>query len=446
MPKTIVRKVSTRTFRRKDAPLPRRRRPLVFNNSGVKSRVADLEKQVRKINLNRKQRGLPSNLTVRKGLIKQARSVAPTKKSWLNNAYSMCRLMPFTHSGSGNSAIPDLTETRRLLIDHRMVNNFTFGSSGTFNIAISPTIPNSVWVNTGSVADITYKINGQTFPNNAGLPNVYVPICQPEWTQLLINRIAVAGDYNTVQTLYGSSKFRIATVGWSLTYTGNVTENSGVIQVTNQRLTTTSDLPDTVTFSVYSSQSGTNTNYTADQIIIGVIDLAPAFGNSLNQGSRMFALSSGANGILKHSGSNFQYCELSNLEKYITPANGPIISMLMQTIPTPPNVGASGICLGLDADWDTTLINIQGGAVGSTFMLDTIYCIEYIPSPSSSTYALSAQGPKENLTIIKKTAEVAANMPIADKGPANADGSVNDVLSKVLTVADVGSKMAGMFM
>lgn len=121
----------------------------------------------------------------------------------IDRDYIHCRLMPF--SMSGGMGIPDGSETKRLVVDHRMVNTFTFGTSGTINIAITPTLPNSIWVNTGSISDLTWLLNGTTHPFNSATSQVYVPICQPEWAALPMYRFASTGSIDTVQTLYNSA-------------------------------------------------------------------------------------------------------------------------------------------------------------------------------------------------------------------------------------------------
>jgi hypothetical protein len=366
----------------------------------------------------------------------------PIKNAWINNPYTMCRLFPF-HSDMASMGIPDQTETRRLVVDHRMINTFTVGTSGLLNIAITPTVPNPIWVNTGSIIDTAWRINGVNFAQyNSGTPSLYVPICLPEWINQTITRNSTAGEFNTVQTLYNSGKFRLVTVGWSITYIGNVTQNSGQITVTNQRIDSGGCIPNTVLLEAFSSQSPSNTNYTPNQVLINIMDIAPQFGSGVNTASKCFALSTGCSGLLKHSTSNFQYAQLSNNESYLVTTANTEYALLQQAYPTPMTVGGSGITCGFDSDWDTTLISVVGATTGTSFVLDTIYCIEYIPSPGSSVYALSTPGPKENLTVIRKTSELARKMPIAQAGDCNSSGGVNEILNKVLTVAEGVGRVA----
>jgi len=359
--------------------------------------------------------------------------------------YAHCRLMPFNQLGTSHG-IPDGSDTRRLVVDHRLVTTFTFGSSGIFNIAITPTLPNSIWVNTGSSVDTTWALNGQTYPNNNGIPAVFVPLCQPEWSGQLATNNNSTWDLNLASTLYSSSQFRIVTVGWSITYTGATTSNAGSLVISTQKL---AFQPPAVfggtTFSVYSSQSGTNTNYTANEVQFEAIHAVPTFGVA-NSSSKVLSLMSGAHGVLKHSTNDFKYRELSGLQSYLSYKLAPTYSMLMNTVPAPSSgtfaEGNSGLCLGIDPDWDSTVIQVAGGIPGQSFLLDTLYCIEYVPAPGSSVYALSQAGPKENLPDIARTNRMAQRIPVAEVGGANAAGSLTSNLAETILETVVPAPIA----
>lgn len=375
-----------------------------------------------------RKKKVQNKVTPKKVKVKKVKKSVKKMKNSITDAYMHCRLNPLSNT-QPSTGIPDGIETRRLVVDHRMINNFTFGDSGLINIAITPTIPNSIWCNTGSNADTTWRINGSLYTTNGGAPGIFVPICQPEWRTLGIIRNATLGNYNDVQSLYQSSQFRLVSVGWAITYTGSAMNNGGSIIINSMKLGNMAPTANFGTLSVYSSQSGTNTNYTQGQVFGTEISAYPTF-RSANQGTVTVSLAAGAHGILKHSSASYTYKPILNNETYLTAPGQNGVSMLMNVSPTPAQVGISGVFCGADGDWDATLLSVQG-TTGQTFMLDTIYCVEYVPTPLSDVFALSQPGPKPRLTSIAKANSIARDLPIAEPGGIT---NLTNIMSQALSV------------
>lgn len=353
----------------------------------------------------------------------------------IKSAYMECRLSPFTAKGS-NSMIPDGSEMRRLMVDHRMLHTFTFGSSGMFNIAVTPCIPCPIWTNTGTNVDVAWTIDGSTFPDNSGVPDVYVPRCLPEWYDLPITRNNLAGDFNEVGTLYDSTRFRIVSVGWAVTYVGSAMNNGGSIIITSTQYEPSTAQTNNFVMQVYSSRSGTNTNYNNEQLFFREMATDLRF-NVLNQESVTTSLSAGAHGILKHIGSDYAYQPISANEQYLCVGQRQGVSVLMNEFATPATLGTAGCVLGYDSNWSTTLLTVFGQP-GQSFILDTIYCIEYIPVPGSSTYSIARQGPPHNPAILSKTENLAKKMPIAESGGIS---NLTNMLSYALSAGKVASAL-----
>jgi hypothetical protein len=363
-----------------------------------------------------------------------------SESSFMKDAYAMCRLHPFGTHGPV-VGIPDGTETRRVLVDHRMMNTITFGSSGVLNIAITPTVPNSIWLNTGMVADTTWKLNGQSFSQNSGVGNVFVPICQPEWSSLSIARYATAGVFNTLGTLYSSMTFRIVSVGWAVTYIGSSMSNSGAMMITNAKLGANVPNSNAGTFQVYSANSGTNSNTTTEEVMVLGQEQQLQFGIP-SSGSFTTSLYQGAHGILRHSTPDFKYRDLYSNESYLSVAGNSILSTLMNVGGVNPStIGQCGVLLGMDSDWDTTLISITGATSGQSIILDTIYCIEYTPSPGSNVYALTQPAPESKPRLMEAVANKARKLPIASSGGiTSAANSLMDVMSTAAMVVGMVAK------
>ena len=95
-----------------------------------------------------------------------------------------------------------------------------------------------------------------------------------------------------------------------------------------------------------------------------------------------------------------------------------------------------------DNGWSSTLLTISGATPGSSFVLDTLYCVEYAPSISADVYALAKSGPPRNENIINTVANIASKQPIAQSGDADSI-SVGDVIVPMLKT---GLKIAGSMM
>jgi hypothetical protein len=347
-----------------------------------------------------------------------ARKLATTsnKTSLMRNVYAMCRLRPFSTMGR-STGIPDSTNTRRLLLDHRMTNTFTFGTSGALNFAFVPSVPAPIWFYPN---DSSFLINGNNYPNNVA-STFFIPIHMPEWWNQAITYPDAAGDLDTVQTLFDSDKFRIVTAGWSIEYVGTTLTDSGHMVVTafNQTLSASNFNP--TTFNLYSYNSGTNTAYSANQVLIRPTNAdVPAlwFNGALAYDSVSVPLRKGASGVLRHSGATYEYRSLSRNQQFVASSYDTRNSMIMQAIPTPTIVADSGLVLGYDEGWDVTAISITGGTSGQSIIVDTIYCIEYCPTVASTSYSLARAGPKEQPGLLKSVDRAAQDLPLASIGSA----------------------------
>jgi hypothetical protein len=375
---------------------------------------------------------------------KNRKNPASGAKKSIKDAYVMCRLNPF-HS-MGGTGVPDGSQIRRLLVDHRMINTFTFGSSGKIDIAITPSIPNSVWANNGGIGAETtqWQINGVSYLQNESDSRYFVPLCQPEWRSQAINRYATTGNYNTIDLIYHSDKFRIVSVGWAITYIGNAMNNSGVMVISNASVDFSPVQPNIAGLTILSSTSGTNPTIGADQIYITSCNLSM---DSTNFGvpgpaGRSISMQMGAHGLLKHSTSDYKYLTVNGYETYPVISGGTTTALLMQTGSSLGTiVGNTPVQLGFDPDWDTTLISISGGSVGQSFMLDTIYCIEYCPTPSSQTYPLASQPPKAKPSSITFADKLTAKIPVAVEGGISAISSAASVVSSGAMIAEFAGLM-----
>lgn len=422
-------------------PLPQRARSninriLRANNTSTNNNQPIKSKRKNKRVTKRlaRRRKIRRNLFKPKGQINKAIRSMPMNS--MEKAYAMCRLNPFKSLGK-SLGIPDGSDVKRILMDHRMINTFTIGDSGSVRIAITPAIPSSVWWQ----GDSTTKLNGATFSFNT--TPLFRCIVQPEWRDLPCNLEDLAGHYNPAMAIFNSTKARIVTVGWNLTYTGTSLDNSGGMIINAQQLTMGNTIPNTTSFTIVNSQSGSNKGFNPSQILLRILNDKPSFGYSNNNETNTIALQRGAHGILRHSANEYEWCDVSN--NMVIPAwasDETISALTSQEYGTESTIGHWPHVASFDPSWVSTLINIQGAKPGATFMLDTIYCVEYCPSPSSTVFAIAKGGPTQNNTVMQHVDNAAKNLPIAQNGTAQNDNSVSNVVSTISNAVKVGATIA----
>lgn len=422
----MVKKITVITNRPKNNQKKRRQRSKrviiqsIKPNSSITTRKALLAR--------RPTTRLPVSLISNRRGAKMARSGLSKR---IMDPYLMCRIAPLASMGKSNG-IPDGNEVRRLVVDHRRSTSFTFGSTGTFNIAITPCVPSCIWWQPGP-GDTTAKANGNTMTNNSTF-NFFAPINITEWESIGINYWNTNWNYNTAVALYGSQRFRIVSVGWAITYVGAPISGTGFIQCTPVKLSM--GQPDGLAgaFSWYSYSSGTNTNYNNGQLMVRYLEALPNF-QAQNQFTKTFPLVKGCHGILHHEGHEFEYANmypwhtplaLGNITQGGTAEN---ISVVMNRVNNPATLLDSASFNGFDPKWDTAAIRISGGTAGQSFILDTLYCIEYCPGAGDETYPLAKSSPRDNPQLLARARQAADSTPVAQPGDVSAASTISTALS-----------------
>lgn len=416
----------------------------VINNNGairrrrIRRRLPPRLRALKRLENNQ----VKKNLNIIRNPRRRRRSNRPVaQKGVMNNPYAMCRLMPFKSQGKA-LGIPDGTDLKRILMDHRMQNTFTVGSSGSVNIAITPALPSSIWFQT-ETADTDFKVNSMNFPYHTGDSSMMFAVMQPEWRNLPVDLKNTAGIFDDATALYGSTKSRIVTVGWSLLYTGTSLNNSGIVRVNRAQLSTNTLQPNSAAFTVVNSQGPTDKTWNNDQLLIRKLEVKPGFYASNTYDTKTFPLKAGCHGVLKHTADEYEWATIANDLAYIAAPHHERASYLMHN-----DISSEGTMIhwphvaSYDNGWSSTLLTISGATPGSSFVLDTLYCVEYAPSISADVYALAKSGPPRNENIINTVSNIASKQPIAQPGDADSI-SVGDV---VVPMLKTGLKIAGSMM
>jgi len=416
----------------------------VINNNGairrrrIRRRLPPRLRALKRLENNQ----VKKNLNIIRNPRRRRRNNRPVaQKGVMNNPYAMCRLMPFKSQGKA-LGIPDGTDLKRILMDHRMQNTFTVGSSGSVNIAITPALPSSIWFQTEGI-DTDFKVNSMNFPHHTGDNNVMFAVMQPEWRNLPVKLNNAAGIFDNAAALYGSTKSRIVTVGWSLLYTGTSLNNSGIVRVNRSQLSMNTLQPNSTDFTVINSQGSVNKVWNNDQILIRKLEVKPGFYASNTYDTKTFPLKAGCHGVLKHTADEYEWATIANDLAFIAAPHYERDSFLMHN-----DISSEGTMIhwphvaSYDNGWSSTLLTISGATPGSSFVLDTLYCVEYAPSISADVYALAKSGPPRNENIINTVSNIASKQPIAQSGDADSI-SVGDV---VVPMLKTGLKIAGSMM
>lgn len=364
------------------------------------------------------------------------------RRSKMLDPYVVCRLNPFASKGS--QGIPDGTQIRKLVVDHRQTTTITFGSTGQVGIVFAPALPSCVWVRS---ADATTLINGVA--TAAGFANQFLAtVPTTEWRSQPLTYFNLAGQYDNLPPLYNSGRARIVSGAWQIMYLGTSLTNSGAIRVNNGSLVVDPPLPNLNNFTVFNWSGAGSTVYATSQVFVRPVQTSldeALFTNSgASYDTTITRLSNGCHGIMKHAGKEFEFKEVFPNVTYLSSANNENNSMLLNVSTTPLITANAGVCQFYDHEWDCSFISITGGTPGQSFMLDTILCVEYAPLPNSSVFALAKHGRPANPAAIKQAEAGASQMPVSS--PGSFASTVTSAISTAATIAEVATAVGSIML
>lgn len=380
----------------------RRRRRRTNQNQ----RVNQLVNSVNAMNLNQQTQLVP----------KRRIAIRGNNQSSVLQAYKECRLRPFSTRGM-MTGIPDGSNARRILIDHRLTATATFGSTGVISFIIAPVIPSPLlfWM-----ADSTMTVNGVAATFNIGNPAMVYPVCLLEWAGQAVNAPG-ANVPGLISPLYSAAKFRVVTCGWSIGYIGTSLTNSGMMVINSVPFTVDEPVVNVVNYNVYSSNNAAGNTYTPGQAYYSALNASALLSNNSIYSSSeavKVPLRCGAHGLLRHSAPDYQVQKIHQEAHYVSQPGDTVESFLTQQQPSPTTCNGSALVQGIDSGWDATTVRISGGTTGQSVMIDMMLCIEYFPEPSSSVFSIAKQGPPKAEGLMQQVENLAKDMPLASIGSA----------------------------
>lgn len=397
--KTVTRKVKIPTKKRKTQQL----KTTVFTTR-QQPQFGKLSSTYRQFLNTRKQR-----------LSAASKKKNPKMMNRLINPYIQCRLSPFT--ASNGLGIPDDTDSKRLVVDHRQITSFRMGNTGAMNIVVAPTIPQIIWFQTPTDTDTTYTVNGDHPTTHNGDSNLYHPITITQYQNMLLTRNDTAGRYNTFPTYLQAMRARIVTIGFRIIYTGSTMNNSGSIMVNKLGLSIQPPIGNAAEFAVFNGHGGTDLNYNNNQVLIQRTSISKTFDTIVADTVRV-PLRQGIQGVLKHASGDYRWCDVTDNETYLTSMSYDNLSLLTQGLDRGPDYISQWPSVQFSDDqWSPASISIRGATEGQTFDLETVYCIEYIPNLESESSSLAKQPPKVSMKSVETGAAYSRDLPLG--GPAS---------------------------
>lgn len=398
-----------------DNPLPIRK--TVTTQTFVNSKLSPAKVNVTKKTPTRVPKRQPQktrNLRVRQAPPKRKNSRLRPSRTMANysSPYLNSRLQPYVHSHP-KTGIPDGTSTPTALVKHRLTTTFTMGTSNRISIVIAPILPRPMWFkfyDTDTLAD------GVRF-TQAAIDNgeQYGTFCLPEWGSMSLTRNNKKNQIDELQSLYNSPSFRIVSLGWSITYVGNLLVSAGTCIINSHKLSLNTAIPNLPDFTVSNIGVNGDTVYGEGNVWVRQVAVMPRFAYTTDE-TAIIPLADHVHGLNRRSDSSFVFKPINTNQTYVTTVNQDSRSMLLCRDNLPSTINLTGIIAGIDDSWDSTLIDVTGGQSGSTFILDVSMIVEYT-IPSSSTVSSLVQNKQPSNEVLLKLAESrAGKLAIAYSG------------------------------
>lgn len=355
--------------------------------------------------------------------------------------YMHCRLDPF--STTGLIGIPDLSDQPRVVVDHRLICNFTVGTSGGFNIAVMPWLPHPLLVRPLTMNDATWLYDGvHPTSNNSplGFPSYYfAPATFREWSNQTVYRNATTADIDSIDVPYQSKRFRFVTIGARVIYTGSTMLNAGTMLVNDGSFAVETTQNNNAIFNVFTSSTSGLVTYDPDEVFVTQYTFNPEFTVRSNS-SLNVPIKEGGFLLLKNQAPDHPWHEIRSGLNFPTWQASNDYCNVIANVADPLATGkvyAYPIVQAEDPNFCPKLISIQGLASGTPFQLELVYCVEYAIDSSSSISSLAKQPPRADPIGVQRVDAMVrsqpANMPLANDIIHTVGTTVSDTVSGIAT-------------
>lgn len=327
--------------------------------------------------------------------------------------FARCRLDPF--NTAGGAGIPDPSNIRRIIVDHRAVADFVIGASGTLVLKTMPALPCPLFFHSGTAASgVQVSLNGVGY-NEGGLGIIYSSNWIPamlfsEWTTWAAGTFTGAPPPNILDP-FTASRARIVTQAFRIYYTGQANNCAGIINVTRDTISA-DEVPSLTNTAVsgYTYSGSTGTVYT--------ISAGQAFSYRLTSGTTpttilpdtvMTRPEGGCNILVQHTSPTYNWIPIREYGPVPQSAASP--GNLWAADNT--NIGVSSDFALLDQGWDSVNIYITGATSGTGFRVECVTCVEYEPTPASTVARFAKPQNATNPNVVAAVDAVAKTIPVS---------------------------------
>jgi len=363
-----------------------------------------------------------------------------TGMSQAGKEYMHCRINPF--QSSGLLGIPDLSDQPRVVVDHRLICNFTTGDSGGFNIVVMPWLPHPLLVRPLVFGDTTWLFDGVHPILNGGVVNLpqyyFAPATFNEWANQTVNREATPAFIDTVNIPYDSKRFRFVTIGAKIIYTGSTLANAGTILVNDGNFTIEMTQTNNELFHVFEAGINDQVDYGVDEIMVQTFNFDQNF-NVRSNSSLNTPMNTGAYMLLKNQAADHPWHPIASgltfptwvgLNDYCNMTSNQQDMLAFGKVSGYPCVQA------VDPNFCPKLISIQGLPQGSPFQIELVYCVEYAIDPTSNIVSLAKQPPADVQSVQRVDTimrDHPANLPLGNELVRTIGTTVSDTVSGIAT-------------
>jgi len=341
-----------------------------------------------------------------------------------------CRLNPLKNS-IGGRGMPDGKNVNFLAYDFVVADTISVaGTANEFYIQTTNTWPVGALLRSNAPAGTAaLTINGSLWTDNInGSPNLY-----RTWAPIGIPALAQSVNATPGQTYIDpttSSSFRFVAKAYRLTYIGTALNCGGVITVTPNSMAL-SRIGDTTNVTSASPSAGQTALFVSDGISASagvysanntpLLDCDCDLTNGITaftKDTTSTRVEYGAFIVQKHRSSDYKIVPTFDIPHgwiQPQPSNTSTTSTAPCNITTKNNWTGNSDCgvgvIAFDNDWATDMIRVSGFQAGSSYRLETAYCIEVNPKASSAFYPLTLKVSPHQPAIIAQADNMVNAMP-----------------------------------
>lgn len=363
---------------------------------------------------------------------------APVSTGGFKDPWLHCRLDPFTSPGSTGK--PDGRADRFIVVDHVVQDVISTDATCTgFTIITLPGfLPFTAVLTAQNSGAGRVTVNGLALSASGSLSSALAPIgVVTEWASSPAAQQQWTPSNVAKNDPYDSMSARVISVKRRLRYTGTLTQNSGWVSVTPNKVATAKQFALVNTTTVPAPAGGLavqtfdRTLAATGALPVGTTVLLADFSATSTSNSSIaytkdtvnYRVETGVEIVSKQMGEIHQFFPMPDAAMALV-CNVSGIQGAAGVTYSPWNVdmnAAGAFPMGVwlnDDTWVGELINVNGLTQATSFVLETAYCVEYIPSSTSLMAPMTRRAQPARLGAITAAQNAVNRLPVAIPGNA----------------------------